>query len=182
MRNLIFILVAAIVLIFAILLFGPKSGPATKTSAPKTLSELSSGGASVRLTTEGLLNGDDQHREIRVTVNKNIRTLDIIQGYNGHVIYSKNFGNNQTAYDTFLRGLDLAGFTRSRATNLKDERGVCPEALTFIYQLTGTNGHDIRLWSSDCGGGTLAGKPQLIQNLFRAQITNYDSLTSGVNL
>lgn len=182
MRLILTTLFIAILVVLAVILFGPKPQSNLNHLTTKPLSDYSKTDAQVRLTTDGHLNGEDQHMQIRITIDAHDRTLDIIQGYNGHVVKSKTQTNNQTAYDTFLRALDLAGFTRSKNVRIKDERGFCPEGSTFIYQLINTDKHDTRLWSSDCGGGTFAGKSTLVQDLFINQITGYEELTNQIQL
>ncbi len=185
MRAIVTIVLIAILIVLGIILFGHKPKSSKPNIAVKTLSDYSSTTAQVKLTIDGFINGDDAHRQIRVTVGRDMREIDIIQGYQGHVIKTKTFSNNQAAYDVFLRSLNLASFTKQRKTKITDERGICPLGQRYIYELggTGSTKTDLRLWSTACGGsGTEGGQTPLIRQLFRNQITNYDDFVTTVNI
>src|SRR5579864_1832238 len=62
-----------------------------------TLPEYANTTASVIMTTDGIVNGDDIHRQIRITVAQDRRVLDIIQGYSGQVMSSQTFYNTPDA-------------------------------------------------------------------------------------
>ena len=91
------------------------SGGGKKTSTPtqpvKTLPDYASTTAAVSMTIDGRINGEDTHRQIRVSVDRFQRKLDIIGGYNDNLVETHNFANNQAAYDVFLRAIDGVGFT-----------------------------------------------------------------------
>lgn len=187
MRAIVTIVVITIIIVLGVILFGrsPKSGTGKPKLIVKSLADYSTTGATVKLTIDGLINGDDEHRQIRVTVGRDQRTIDIIQGYQGHIIKTKSFSNNQSGYDIFLRSLNLAGFTRIRKTKIIDERGICSLGQRFIYELDGTGSAktDLRLWSTSCGGnGTEGGQTPLIQQLFKNQVTGYDDIVGAVNI
>ena len=184
MKFLVTFFIIAVLIIFGVFIFGinKKSTPKPVTVAPSSLQDYASATAEVRLTVDGQVNGDDLHRAIRITVGKNQRKLEVIQGYQGNVIDSKTQDNNESAYDVFLRSLNNAGFTKERKTKITDERGVCPTGNRYIYELTNTENNDLRRWSTSCGAGTFGGQSQLIRSLFQSQITDYETITSTVEL
>lgn len=180
-----FILLMIIIII--ILAGGGDKKPANTGPVVKSLPSYSQTGAAVSWTQQGIVNGEDIHRSIRITVSSSERTVQVISGYSGQVISSQVFPNSEDSYDVFLRSLAGMGFlTRSKdAKKVSDnENGYCPLGQRYIYELN--NGADelSRLWSSSCGTkvGTFGGSASGIRQLFQLQITNYNKIVSGVNL
>ncbi len=183
MRSTVIIILAAIMLIlFGILIFG--HGPSKPTTTVKELPTYSDTNAQVQTITDGPVNGDDVHRQVRITIDRNTRSIDIIQGYQGHVIQSKTYQNNENAYNIFLQALSGAGFTKSRKSDIKYEYSICPTGNHFFFNLIGTgdDSTDTSYWTTSCGGGTSAASASLVQTLFRAQITDYDTIASNASL
>ena len=186
MRFFVTIILIALVIFFGVLIFGhhPQNGSTKPITTTKSLADYSNTNADVKLTIDGIINGDDVHRQIQVTVSSTARTLDIIGGYNGNVIRSKLYVNNPTAFQTFLKALQLNGFNKTRKTTITDDQGFCAQGQRYIYQLenTGTASKDFRLWGSSCGGGTSGGLGQNLRDLFSNQISDYDALTNDVSI
>ena len=164
---------------------GKKPAP-VNTVQVKPLPQYAATDATVSFTTDGIVNGDELHRAIRITISSNQRTLDVLQGYNPTVIQSKSFVNSQEAYDVFLRAINNSGFLvkTKNSKAVSDERGLCPLGFRYILDLN-QDGDDLsRLWASSCGSslGNSAGNIPTISELFQDQIPNYDSLVSRVNL
>jgi hypothetical protein len=167
-----------------IILLGGGSKPTPTTKQLKPLQNYSATNAQVSMTTDGEINGQDIHRQIVITVDQYARTLQITKGYNGQVISTKTFDNNETAYNVFLTSIKNAGFlvANKKANGLSD-KGQCPLGFRNIFELNDGGDQLSRLWSSTCGkNGTLGGNSSLLQSLFKAQITNYDELVADVNL
>lgn len=158
----------------------------TSTTAISRLSDYSSTDAEVSITTEGAVVGDEEHNAIRITVSRDERTLDIINGYNGLVTTTQSFDNNQAAYTIFLHALENYNFTREIKPKVTDDRGVCPAGSKYIYELknTGKDDTDKRLWSVSCGAaiGNFGGIGPSIRDLFQKQIPDYSTLVSKVRL
>lgn len=177
-----------IILLLLLLILGGGKKSSNQRTGPVVLPlpEYSSSDATVSLTIDGHINGDDAHRQIRITVGRDQRLLEIIQGYQGNVISSQTFTNNQAAYDNFLRAINLRGFSvkRSKAPANNDYRGQCPEENRYIFKLDKENQDLINLWTSDCSDtlGTFGGNVSSVIDLFRQQITGYNDLTSEVQL
>ncbi len=174
----------AVLIILGLIVFWPShKGPASR-QTQKTLADYASTSAEVQLTIDGTVNGDDLHRQIRMTIDRGSREIDIIKGYQGTVIQSKKYSNNEDGFRVFLKSLSNGGFRLKRQTKVTDEEGVCPQGFRYIFQLknSGDKNTDSRLWSSDCGGGTFGGQSALIVDLFKAQITGYDEIAGPVEL
>lgn len=178
------ILIVLIFVIGLLLIFGGHK----KSSAPHvlTLPEYATTDAQVSFTTDGTINGEDAHRAIRVTVDSNSRTLEIVQGYRGHVIDSHRQDNSQAAYSIFLKALYNSGFTATRK-GVKpglDYTAICPLQNRYSFSLERNGATISKLWSSDCGSvtGNFGGDFDTTRALFVNQITDYDNLTSTVEL
>jgi hypothetical protein len=168
------------------LFVGGKKPTPVNTVQVKPLPEYAATDATVSFTIDGIVNGDEMHRAIRITISANQRTLDVLQGYNPSVIQSKSFVNNQEAYDVFLRAIANSGFLVKTKDSkaVSDERGLCPLGFRYILDLN-QDGDDLsRLWASSCGskvGNSAAAIPSITQ-LFEDQIPNYGNLVGNVNL
>src|SRR5438105_697249 len=108
--------------------------PLTPLNTIKPLGDYAETTATVSFTTDGIVNGDEMHRAIRITISANQRQLDVLQGYSPQVILSKAFVNDQEAYTVFLKAIGNSGFVvknkKSRAP--ADERGLCPLGFRYI--------------------------------------------------
>lgn len=178
-------------IIFIIIMVSLFTGGSKKPTTPiapvvKPLAEYAGTNATVSLTTDGIVNGDELHRSIRITVSANQRELDVLQGYNPQIITSKSFINNQEAYTVFLKAIGNSGFAL-KIKNSKapaDERGQCPLGFRYIFNLNDGSDDISRLWSSSCGTavGNFGGQTSTLLTLFQYQIPDYSTLTSQVNL
>jgi len=198
MRYFAIFLVFIALILFGIVIFGGNSGSKSNKStssssvqAPKALPDYADTGAIVRLTTDGPINGDDIHRQIQLTVSSTTRTLDIIQGYQGTVIQTESFANNEPAYSAFLNALYKSGYTLKLTSKQNkfasdSDQGSCPLGDRYYYQLMNTdNNADQSLWSSSCGKtvpGNFGGAGPLVQQLFQVQFGNYNVFTQNVGI
>lgn len=175
-----------IFIVIIVLLFGghgPKKQPAKTTPVLMSLPDYADTTATVSMTTDGIVNGDELHRSIRVLVANNARELDIYQGYSGHVLNSQTFGNTLEAYTVFLKAINNTGFLAKNKTKFPtDERGQCPLGFRYILDLNQDNNDLSRTWSSSCDTGTAGGDIQTLLQLFQDQIPDYSTLTGQVNL
>jgi hypothetical protein len=185
-----FVGLIAIILVFVIglaLIFG---GHKKSTKTPKpivlTLPDYASTNAQVSFSTDGTINGDDQHREIWIIVSRDQRMVQTIQGYSGHVIDTHTQTNNQAAYSIFLKAINNAGFMNhlKGASLTADYTAICPLQNRYILTVSEGSRTISQLWTSDCGtaSGNFGGNFDTIQSLFQDQITNYDDITANVEL
>lgn len=137
----------------------------------------------VRLTIQGPITSDQEHRRVVVSVTRNEARLQILHGYQNTVASTVTFANNEAAYAEFLRALDLIGFAQGDDNEaLSDDRGYCPTGLRYILQASGTD-LNTRYWASSCRGeATSAANVSIVRTLFEAQIPNYRELTRDVDL
>lgn len=179
-----FLVTIGLIILLIVLLFGG-GGSDNKSKVPTTSKALASYAATdaeVRLTIDGPVNANQLHQQVRITVGKDKAVFEQLQGYNGSVVNTKSYANSQAAYDVFLRSLSYAGFTRGNTSkDAQDERGFCPMGIRYVYELFQAGTDIQRYWSTSCGKPkTYEGIPSLTHSLFRAQIPDYDTLTSNM--
>ncbi len=194
--NKIFLVIVGFILLMIIIVFLLLSGGGDDKKKPvvtgptvMSLPNYAKTGATVSSTQQGRIKGDEIYREIRVTIGRESRVVQIIQGYNGQVIDSKTYPNNEEAYRVFLKSINGLGFMSSYKTKTPlpaDERGYCPLGLRYIFELEQGNDSLTRHWASSCGQkvGTFGGSTSSLLTLFRNQIPtkDYSEITRNVDL
>lgn len=181
----VFGLIAIGVLLIAIILILFTGGPGPEQGKRRIdLAEYADTPATVIYTVEGRLNAEEEHRSIRISVNRNQRTIEVLGGYSETVIKSQDFFNTQSAYDEFLHGLKRAGYTRFKEARYMDEKGVCPLGYRYIYEVEEFSDELLRLWSTSCSkdDGDFGGNANLVRRLFQAQIPEYEDFVRGIKL
>ena len=173
-----------LIIIGSILIFGGGKKPKPNPNALKPLVDYAQTGSNVTMTIDGRINGDDTHRQIRISVDQNQRVIDIIQGYSGNVIDSHTFANTQDAYNVFLHAISNSGFLLAKKAITSNYIGQCPTGERFIFTLNQAGSTLATRWTSDCGTnvGNLAGDAATLEELFQNQITDYGNLTADVQL
>lgn len=182
-------IVALIVIAFSVFAFSRvRNNPSPSSQKPqqqstKKLSDYSTTNAAVSFIVEGKTNGGEQHREVRVNVDKFNRSLLIFEGYQGKIIRQENFPNSEQGYKEFLAALEKAGFSvRREGAKTISPDGQCSLGKRYYYQATEVAGFPADLWSSSCGRavGTFGGNFSVVQQLFQLQIPDYSKLTQDV--
>ncbi|HVI60549.1 MAG TPA: hypothetical protein VM535_00120, partial [Candidatus Saccharimonadales bacterium] len=153
-----------------------------KPKTPRTLASYSSTDAYVRMTIDGEINANQEHEVVRVTVNRQTATYEQLQGYEGTVLNTQNFANNEASYNNFLYALAHAGFTKGDPDKLlANERGQCPLGSRFIFELVDGGKTIQRYWATTCSSPkTYKGNLGATLELFERQIPNYDDLTEDL--
>lgn len=151
---------------------------------PAPLADYSLTTTAMRLTIDGEVNTDEEHRAIRITISRSESRVEILKGYDKEVVAGKSYESTDKAYETFLRALDLMAYTKGNDNlQLEDDRGYCPEGQRYIYEIVdGTDIHQ-RYWSTSCNKEkSFEGDSQDIIKLFKKQIPDYRSFTKDVDL
>jgi hypothetical protein len=183
-----FLVFLLLIILGLILIFGrhknTPSNTAVKAPVVLALPDYADTNAATTMTLDGQINGEDAHRAIRITVSRDNRVVETLQGYSGNVIDSHSFPNTRDAYEIFLRALNNSGFNlkQKKTTAPSDYRGQCPDGTREIFELTQGDHKLSNLWTSSCGIGNFGGNAPLVQLLFQRQITDYDQLVQNVQL
>jgi hypothetical protein len=175
------IAIGLLVLIFVIIFKSIGSGPKQQQI---DLNSYANTSAVAQLTIDGPINADQTHRQVQITVGNTNTQFQILQGYQGHVLTSKTFNNNEPAFAVFLHALNIVGFTKGNPDpKFSDERGYCAIGDRYVFELAQGNDTIERYWATSCGGqGTYQGNPQATLDLFQKQVPNYDELTGDLFL
>ena len=142
-------------------------------------------GKPVRYTISGTVVGEDAHREIRITVDRSKRLIEVIQGYNNEVLKAQEFPNSQPAYNAFIDAIDGAGFSQTISPKGRgQESKSCPLGLKYSYEVAPDTSDSYRTWSNNCkrNEGTFTGSQSTVQTLFQKQIPQYSEYVSDVKL
>lgn len=154
-------------------------------SAPKNqtvLSDYTNTSTVMRFTIEGPVTAEQTHNEVRITVGRDANTIEVIQGYENHVVNAKTYPNNAEAYGTFLHALQLLNYTKGDSNpKLADERGYCPNGSKYVYEIISGASDVQRFWIGTCGVGTFRGASPTIRGLFTRQIPDYDKFVNNLN-
>lgn len=140
----------------------------------------------VQYSVSGPVVGREEHRSIRIKIDRDTRTFEVLRGYGNEVIKSQETPNTLEAYEAFIAALNGAGFTNSVAPEGRgQELQSCPLGRIYSYEIEPGTRDSFRTWSNSCSSkkeGTFTGNNKVIQTLFQRQIPNYNKLTSDVRL
>jgi hypothetical protein len=156
------------------------------TSPPKTssLPTYANTDASVSMVVSGPIVAPQNHNTVQIIINNTSSTLNIYQGYNGHVINSKVFNNTVNSYSNFLYALYYAGYESAIKTSYTSNSGLCPTANRYDFYLT-QSGNDIsHLWATNCNGvpKSFGGNLALTLTLFEGQIPDFNTIVGDINI
>lgn len=139
----------------------------------------------MRLTIDGAVNTDDEHRAIRITVSRSESRVEILKGYDYEVVDGKSYPSTDEAYSTFLRALDLMNYTKgNNQPEMEDDRGYCPAGKRYIYEIISGSDVEQRYWSASCSSkvGNFEGEAREVRQLFEEQIPDFRKFTKDVDL
>jgi hypothetical protein len=176
--------IGLIVLTFILIIRAFSGGDNTPKTPKTALTDYATTETITRYTIDGPEISEAQHVRVRITVGKDQVLYEQVQGYEGKLIQSKTYPSNVQAYSTFLRALDLAGYTQANKTASDDERGYCPTGQRYIYEIIDGGDTKQRLWSTSCSAkqGTFLGQTSTVRFLFQKQVPDYTNLTSKIRL
>lgn len=184
MRYVIALLLAIAVIIVVIikLLSG---GGGDSAVAPAPLADYANSSVKVRMTIDNPVQAPSLHREVAITVGRDITRFTAYKGFDQQIINDKRFGMTESAYYAFLRSLDITGdFTNGDTTEAhQNQVGYCALGNRYVYQIIDTDGSILQhFWSTDCGQKTFQGNINAVQDLFQNQVPNYGELISDLDL
>lgn len=155
------------------------------------LDEYATSDTRVRLTMFGPVVAREDNRSVRIIVDASYRQLHILEGYEDETIAERmRWENDLAAYQEFLAALEFEGFHECRNPPPDvdpDGDGACPKnrrMVVELFEISDPGNPVMRLWWAECdrGIGTLAGNARTIEELFEAQIPDFELLTGGIEL
>lgn len=182
MKYIIGLFVTVVLIILLIVLLVTGGSPKTQVpNSSKTLASYSNDpSAVVRLTVDGPITSPQDHHATRISVSRDSTTFEQLVGYNGQITTTQTYPNTQTSYLSFLRAIEIAGFTKGNTSaSLKNDRGFCALGSRYIFEFEDNGKQLERFWSSSCGHvKSFQGNAPLNLSLFRKQVPDYDKLTN----
>jgi hypothetical protein len=188
MRYIIGVIAIVIILITVIIMLsrgGSDRRPNIEGEEIVTMSDYADRDARVVYTMEGPNVSEEERRAIRITVTRNERIFQILEGYNERVARTEQFSNNDEAYSTLVHSLEIAGYNRERKTSIEEPKGACPLGQRYYYQLNEGDNRVVDLWSTTCRrdeAGNFGGDASLVRNIFQEQIPGYRDFTRDLKL
>jgi hypothetical protein len=182
-----FFITVGLIVLLIILLFSGGNDTSKNKKLPgtgKTLSSYANTDAQVRLTIDGPVTANQNHRVVQVTVDRNSAVFKGMNGYEGNTTIDQSYNNNEASFRAFLRSLELIGYTNGDTTSsLKDETGHCASGSRYVFELI-KDGKDIeRFWATSCGSiRTYKGSVTTSLHLFQKQIPDYDKLNEQAQI
>jgi len=165
--------IGLIILVFILVLRG--FGGNSTTTSENPLTDYANTDALVRLTVDGRIVSEQEHRAYQITVGRSEVRVETLKGYEYETIETRTYTNNQESYYSFLRALDLAGYTKGAEDGENtDERGVCADGQRHIYEILSGTSEVQRYWTTSCGGGTFKGEAPIVRQLFEKQVPTAD--------
>lgn len=141
---------------------------------------------SVRMTVRGPIVADENFRSYQITVDPTTRSLVTYSGYLNQTLNSKQYPNNQKAYEEFVYSLDKANMMKGDEleADKNDTRGICATGNVYEFEVLHNNSTVKRLWTSTCKGspGSFKASVTQVQNLFQKQVPDSDELLKGIKL
>lgn len=172
-------IVVLIIVLLVKAIFGG-GGPAAPTV---DVGKYANTNAVATLLVDGPTNVDQDHRQVKITVTGTQNEIDIIQGYQGHVIDSRTYSSNPAAFGAFLQSLKLLDFSKGSASPT-DYRGYCPTGDRYMYSFNNGTKDLFSFWSTTCNQGTFGGNRNAVRALFYAQVpdSDFEQLTGSIPL
>lgn len=181
MRYLIGLVIFILLIIFLIIKL--LSGGSHKTQLPPSLVSYADTATTVRYTIDNPVQAPQTHNDIIIEVGSSSTDIKVTKGYDGEVVKEQSFPMTTSAYATFLLSLQhSAGYTLGNTDpQLQDERGYCATGDRYSYDIIAGDGHRIQhLWSTSCKDKTFRGLPDVVRELFTAQVPGFDDYTAGI--
>ena len=180
-----FLAVIAFIILVFVLIFALTGRQSNQTGSANqtTLVDYAVSTKTVRLTIDGNIKADSSHYAYQVTIGQNRSTMDVLGGYQGQVVNSKSYDNNQSSYRNFLFALQRAGFDKGDSkANVGEVTGACPLGYRYIMEIRDGDSQIQQYWTTSCNGGNFKGNLSQVLTLFHWQIPDYDALIQNYSL
>lgn len=185
MKYFTFVLVVLVILISSIVLMVNRKPSSTPANVPNVdIVKYIDTGATVVFTEYGELTSEEERLAIRISVSRNQRKIEVLQGYNEKVIKEQTLSNTAAAYDEFVNSIKKAGYDKWKKSKYNNDKGVCPQGTKTTYKLVDGNEELLSLWATSCGksDGNFDGSSEIVKWLFEKQIPDFETITENVEL
>jgi len=184
MRYFLGFLIAIGLLALVIILVVKNLGNNPTGPQPKALYTYGNTDAVAGLLISGPVVADQNYQQIQINISQSVSQINIINGYNGTVVNTRIFANNQSAYSAFLGALQGNGFALGDSNyKYKTPSGFCSFGNSYSYSLTSSNKTIFNYWATSCGGqGNFKGIVGNVNSLFESQIPNYSTIIGNTSL
>lgn len=119
----------------------------------------------------------EDHYEIKVTINRDRRSIEVYKGYQKEPIEQESFSNDLEAFTQFLYAAKRAGLFIEGETNANKD-GYCYRGELRTYTTTGFN-NNVDGWTNSCNDvGTLNDK--FLLKLIKDQFPDYKKYVRNV--
>lgn len=177
-----FIALGLIILLVVLIVSGSSSGSSKKSVyLPNYINHPNS---SVSMTMVGPITSNQTHNYLTITVSPSSVVYNLYQGYGSNLINSKIYNNTNSSYRALLYALYYDGFDLGNNTSkLSNSTGYCSIGDVYIFRLS-DNGNTIsKYWATNCSStpSTYSGQLGATISLFKAQVPDYQALTSNAN-
>lgn len=176
-----FLAVIAFIILVFVLIFSLTGHQSDTTGSKPTeqLADYADSTKTVRLTIGGIIRADSTYHEYQITIGQNRSTMNVYSGFQGNVVATQSYDNNQSAYRNFLFALERAGFDKGNAkAKVGEVTGACPTGNRYLMEVWDGNDRLQQYWTSSCNGGNFKGNLSQVLTLFRWQIPDYSKLTN----
>lgn len=180
-----FLIGIGLVILVIILMIRALFGGGTKqpTTPEINLSDYTNTNVVMRIDVWSQVQANQTHQQLRIDVSKYSADIYLYNGYDSVLVKNQTFASNPQAYADFLKGLQIAGYTKGNPDKaLADWRGYCPGGTRYIYQIIDGAKTVQSYWATSCMNTqpkTFLGSSILVNSLYQAQIPNYTDFTSG---
>lgn len=143
------------------------------------LVEAASSDADFVFTEQGPIVAEENHYQIRISIDRISRRVEVIRGYQNSVVAQQNFDNNEQAFEQFLSALDRNGYSNEAKSEFDSEEGLCSQGRRYIFE-SNQFSERFRRWSTSCSKirGNFGGAIERVRQLFRDQIPEYSKFIS----
>jgi hypothetical protein len=154
------------------------------TTSSYSLKEAAAADTVARYTVSGPTVADEDYEQLRITISRNARTVEVLKGYDLKVEKTTTVPNTKEAYTAFLGALQAAQYSNKKAVITGDKLTTCVTGNKYSYELTLEAAKKVDTWTTSCARshGNFAGNVDATAQLFRAQIPKYGEATKGIKL
>ncbi len=134
-------------------------------------------------TVRGPIVANEEYTQLRMSVSKVGRTIEVLKGYDSRVEKTETLPNSPEAYRAFLDALSAAQFAARRDHETGDKRTTCVTGDHYSYSMSIGAEKKVDSWTTSCSlaQGNFAGNFGATADLFRKQFPNYTAFGGQVN-